>query len=171
MGIAHTHVGQTRRRASRRVAETHEPLRPRRSGDGYQEPNPGDPSGRLDAGPEGERARPGATDALTKKPGTRLRFWALVVAEKVVSTEKGEAMQFLILKDETALCEAVAFPDVIQHQQRPFRVGETLSIAGKTTKQDGLAVFEVATRRVDRCFNKSKPCSSGPRLKNAERVS
>jgi len=86
-----------------------------------------------------------AVDALMEKPGTRLRFWALVVAEKVVSTEKGEAMQFLTLEDETALCEAVAFPNVIQRRQRPFRLGETLSIAGKTTLQDGLAVFEVMT--------------------------
>ena len=85
-----------------------------------------------------------ASDALIKKPDTRLQFWVLVVAEKVVSTEKDEAMQFLTLEDETALCEAVAFPDVIRKRQRPFRVGEVLPIAGKTTRQDGLAVFEVA---------------------------
>ncbi len=85
-----------------------------------------------------------ASDALIEKPGTRLKFWALVVADKVVSTEKGEPMQFLTLEDETALCEAVAFPDVIKKRQRPFRVGEVLSISGKTTRQDGLAVFEVS---------------------------
>jgi DNA-directed DNA polymerase III PolC len=87
-----------------------------------------------------------ATDALMKKPGTRLRFWALVVAEKMISTEKGETMQFLTLEDETALCEAVAFPEVIRRRQRPYRVGEILSIAGETTLQDGLAVFEVGIR-------------------------
>ena len=53
-------------------------------------------------------------------------------------------MQFLTLEDETALCEALAFPDVIRKRQRPFSVGEVLPIAGKTTRQDGLAVFNVA---------------------------
>ncbi len=32
----------------------------------------------------------------------------------------------------------------IKRRQRPFRVGEVLSITGKTTRQDGLAVFEVS---------------------------
>jgi DNA polymerase III alpha subunit len=87
-----------------------------------------------------------AVDAPMKKPGNRLRFWALVVAEKMVSTERGESMQFLTLEDETALCEAVAFPDVIRQRQRPYHVGETLNITGTTTQQDGLAVFQVAAR-------------------------
>ncbi|WP_052571791.1 DNA polymerase III subunit alpha [Geothrix fermentans] len=74
---------------------------------------------------------------------TRLRFWALVVADKEVATERGERMQFVTFEDETGLCEAVAFPPVLRRRQRPFRVGEVVSIRGKTTLQDGLAVFEV----------------------------
>ncbi len=85
-----------------------------------------------------------AADALQGKPGRRLRFWALVVADKEVATEKGERMQFITFEDETGLAEAVAFPDAIRRRQRPFRVGDVVTISGKTTVQDGLDVFEVA---------------------------
>ncbi len=77
------------------------------------------------------------------KPNQRLRFWALVVADKEVNTEKGERMQFVTFEDETGLCEAVAFPDAIRKRQRPFRVGEIVCISGRSTEQDGLAVLEV----------------------------
>jgi DNA-directed DNA polymerase III PolC len=77
------------------------------------------------------------------KPNKRLRFWALVVADKEVGTEKGEHMQFVTFEDETGLCEAVAFPDVIRKRQRPFRVGDIVSVSGRATLQDGLAVLEV----------------------------
>jgi len=73
----------------------------------------------------------------------RLRFWALVVADKDVVTEKGERMQFITFEDETGLCEAVAFPDVLRKRQRPFRVGDVVPVNGKSTRQDGLAVLEV----------------------------
>ena len=78
------------------------------------------------------------------RPGHQLRFWALVVAEKTVRTEKGELMQFVTFEDETALCEAVAFPDAYRKRRRPFRVGDILPVAGRSTRQDGLAVLEVA---------------------------
>ncbi len=77
------------------------------------------------------------------KPNQRLRFWALVVADKEVATEKGERMQFITFEDETGLCEAVAFPDAIRKRQRPFRVGEIVCVSGRSTEQDGLAVLEV----------------------------
>jgi len=76
-------------------------------------------------------------------PGRRLRFWALVVADKTVRTEKGEAMQFITFEDETALCEAVAFPDAFRKRKRPYRVGEVVPVQGKSTRQDGLVVLEV----------------------------
>jgi DNA-directed DNA polymerase III PolC len=77
-------------------------------------------------------------------PGrNHLRFWALVVADKDVATEKGERMQFITFEDETGLCEAVAFPDVLRKRQRPFRVGDIVCVSGRSTQQDGLAVLEV----------------------------
>ncbi|MDP2877798.1 MAG: hypothetical protein Q8O00_16530, partial [Holophaga sp.] len=78
------------------------------------------------------------------KTGKFLRFWALVVAEKVVPTERGERMQFLTLEDETGLVEAVAFPDVFRKRGRPYQVGEILPVQGKSVLQDGLRVLEVA---------------------------
>jgi len=77
------------------------------------------------------------------RPGRQLRFWALVAAEKTVRTEQGELMQFLTFEDETALCEAVAFPDAYRKRRRPLRTGDVLPVAGRSTRQDGLAVLEV----------------------------
>jgi len=77
------------------------------------------------------------------RPNLRLRFWALVVADKEVATAKGERMQFITFEDETGLCEAVAFPDAIRRRQRPFRVGEVVCVSGRSTQQDELAVLEV----------------------------
>ncbi len=68
------------------------------------------------------RARHGGAPnraADVEKTGRMLRFWALVVAEKVVFTEKDEPMQFVTFEDETALCEAVAFPDSFRRRRRP----------------------------------------------------
>jgi len=78
-----------------------------------------------------------------EKTGRFLRFWALVVAEKVVPTEKGERMQFITLEDETGLVEAVAFPDVFRKRGRPYQVGEILPVQGKSVLQDGIRVLEV----------------------------
>ncbi|MFN8010970.1 MAG: hypothetical protein U0P81_06160 [Holophagaceae bacterium] len=77
------------------------------------------------------------------KTGRRLRFWALVVAEKTVLTEGGEPMQFVTLEDETGLVEAVAFPDTFRKRRRPYRVGEVLPVQGRATRQDGLVVLEL----------------------------
>ncbi len=77
------------------------------------------------------------------KAGRKLRFWALVVAEKTVLTEGGEPMQFVTLEDETGLVEAVAFPDTFRKRRRPYRVGEVLPVQGRATRQDGLVVLEL----------------------------
>ena len=76
-------------------------------------------------------------------PNRRLKFWALVVADKDVVTEQGQRMQFITFEDETGLCEAVAFPDALRKRQRPFRVGDIVCVSGHSTRQDGLAVLEV----------------------------
>jgi DNA-directed DNA polymerase III PolC len=94
-----------------------------------------------------QRARHGgapnrAEEAL--RPGRLLRFWALVAAEKTVRTEKGELMQFLTFEDETGLVEAVAFPDAYRKRRRPLRVGDVVPVSGRSTRQDGLAILEVA---------------------------
>ena len=94
-----------------------------------------------------ERARHGGAPnraADVAQPGRQLRFWALVVAEKTVRTASGELMQFVSFEDETALCEAVAFPDAYRRRRRPFRIGDLLPVAGRSTRQDGLAMLEVA---------------------------
>jgi DNA-directed DNA polymerase III PolC len=101
---------------------------------GTASPDPG-AGARGYARSEAKRGTPGQ--------GRPLRFWALVVADKEVATEKGESMQFITFEDETGLCEAVAFPDALRHRQRPFRVGDVVPVRGRSTQQDGLAVLEV----------------------------
>ena len=66
-----------------------------------------------------------------------------MVADKEVATGKGERMQFITFEDDTALCEAVAFPDTLRRRQRPFRMGDVVPVSGRATLQDGLAVLEV----------------------------
>ncbi len=46
-------------------------------------------------------------------------------------------------EDETALCQAVAFPDVFARRKRPFCIGDILPVRGKSVRQDRLAVLEV----------------------------
>jgi DNA polymerase III alpha subunit len=75
--------------------------------------------------------------------GKELRFWALVVAEKVVHDKGGRSMQFVTLEDETGLCEAVAFPDAFARRRRPYLVGEVTEARGRTVRQDGLSVLEL----------------------------
>ena len=81
-------------------------------------------------------------EALTrarKNPAARVAVLFLVAWEVMAL-----ASFFLVtFEDETGLCEAVAFPPVLRRRQRPFRVGEVVSISGRTTLQDGLDVFEV----------------------------
>lgn len=75
--------------------------------------------------------------------GKDLRFWTLVVAEKVVSDKGGRSMQFVTLEDETGLCEAVAFPDAFSRRRRPYLVGEVTEARGRAVRQDGLPVLEL----------------------------
>ncbi len=82
-----------------------------------------------------------AADVAVK--GKDLRFWALVVAEKVVSDKAGRSMQFVTLEDETGLCEAVAFPDAFSRRRRPYLVGEVTEARGQAVRQDGLPVLEL----------------------------
>ncbi|MDE3034099.1 MAG: hypothetical protein KGI56_10575, partial [Acidobacteriota bacterium] len=77
------------------------------------------------------------------KPGRNLHFWALVVADKDVATERGERMQFVTFEDENGLCEAVAFPPVLKRRQRPYRVGDIVSVRGRSTRLDDLPVLEI----------------------------
>ncbi len=75
--------------------------------------------------------------------GRFLRFWALVVADKQVSTEKGDAMQFVTFEDETGLAESVVFPPAFRRRRRPYQVGDVVLVQGRAVRQDGLAVLEV----------------------------
>ncbi len=83
-----------------------------------------------------------AQDVLT--PGRFLRFWALVVADKQVTTSKGDAMQFVTFEDETGLAESVVFPPAFGRRRRPYQVGDVVLVQGRSLRQDGLAVLEVS---------------------------
>lgn len=85
---------------------------------------------------------PDRADQVARK-GKDLRFWALVVADKVVSDKGGRSMQFVTLEDEMGLCEAVAFPDAFGRRRRPYQVGEVAEARGRAVRQDGLPVLEL----------------------------
>ena len=89
-----------------------------------------------------EGGGPDRADQVARK-GKDLRFWALVVADKVVSDRQGRSMQFVTFEDETGLCEAVAFPDAFGRRRRPYLVGEVAEARGRSVLQDGLPVLEL----------------------------
>lgn len=62
--------------------------------------------------------------------GHESRFWALVVAGKMVLTKNTDPMQFVTLEDETGLVEAVVFPDAFRRKGRGFTVSEVIPVRG-----------------------------------------
>lgn len=75
--------------------------------------------------------------------GLDCRFWALVVAEKVVLTKDNLPMQFVTLEDETGLVEAVAFPDAFRRRGQGFTVGEVVPAKGIPELQDGVVILRL----------------------------
>ena len=73
--------------------------------------------------------------------GHESRFWALVVAEKLVLTKEDLPMQFVTLEDETGLVEAVMFPDVFRRRGHGFTVGEVVPARGVADLQDGVVIL------------------------------
>lgn len=73
--------------------------------------------------------------------GQETRFWALVVAEKLVLTKDNEPMQFVTLEDETGLVEAVVFPDAFRRRGQGFTVGEVVPARGVADLQDGVVIL------------------------------
>ncbi len=73
--------------------------------------------------------------------GVESRFWALVVAEKVVLTKDDLPMQFVTLEDETGLVEAVVFPDAFRKRGQGFTVGEVVPVRGVGDLQDGVVIM------------------------------
>ncbi len=76
--------------------------------------------------------------------GVESRFWALVVAEKVVLTKEDLPMQFVTLEDETGLVEAVVFPDAFRRRGQGFSVGEVVPSRGVGDLQDGVVILRWA---------------------------
>ena len=73
--------------------------------------------------------------------GQESRFWALVVAEKMVLTKEDQPMQFVTLEDETGLVEAVVFPDAFRRRGQGFTVGEVVPARGVADHQDGVVIL------------------------------
>jgi DNA-directed DNA polymerase III PolC len=73
--------------------------------------------------------------------GHESRFWALVVAEKLVLTKDDLPMQFVTLEDETGLVEAVVFPDAFRRRGHGFTVGEVVPVRGVADLQDEVVIL------------------------------
>ncbi len=73
--------------------------------------------------------------------GHESRFWAVVVAEKLVLTKDDQPMQFVTLEDETGLVEAVVFPDAFRRRGQGFTVGEVVPARGIADLQDGVVIL------------------------------
>ena len=78
---------------------------------------------------------------IAHRIGHESRFWALVVAEKLVLTKEDLPMQFVTLEDETGLVEAVIFPEAFRRQARALSVGEVVPVNGVALLQDGVVIL------------------------------
>lgn len=84
---------------------------------------------------------PHRVSQIPHRIGYESRFWALVVAEKVVLTKDNQPMQFVTLEDETGLVEAVVFPDAFRRRGQAFSVGEVVPTKGVGDLQDGVIIL------------------------------
>jgi DNA-directed DNA polymerase III PolC len=84
---------------------------------------------------------PHRASQVPQRIGHESRFWALVVAEKLVLTKDNEPMQFITLEDETDLVEAVVFPDAFRRRGQGFTVGEVIPARGVADLQDGVVIL------------------------------
>ena len=100
--------------------------------------------------------------AAAAKTGQRVTFWAWPVTAKTVLTHRSEPMQFVSFEDETAIFEAVAFPQVY------LKIGNLLEdpcpcrITGTWEDDQGAQVFHL-----DDVLEKSTRLSSGGRRRTA----
>ncbi|WP_243316716.1 hypothetical protein [Geothrix paludis] len=79
---------------------------------------------------------------VAHRVGHESRFWALVVAEKLVLTKDDLPMQFVTLEDESGLVEAVVFPDAFRRRGQGFTVGEVVPARGVADLQDGVVILK-----------------------------
>lgn len=84
---------------------------------------------------------PHRASQVPRRIGVESRFWALVVAEKLVLTKDDLPMQFVTLEDETGLVEAVVFPDSFRRRGQGFVVGEVVPARGVADLQDGVVIL------------------------------
>lgn len=92
--------------------------------------------------PEGNY--PHRAGQVAHRIGRESRFWALVVAEKLVLTKDDLPMQFVTLEDETGIVEAVVFPDAFRRRGQGFTVGEVVPSRGVADLQDGVIILRWA---------------------------
>ena len=78
---------------------------------------------------------------VSHRIGHESRFWALLVAEKLVLTKDDLPMQFVTLEDETGLVEAVVFPEPFRRRGQGFTVGEVVPARGVADLQDGVVIL------------------------------
>jgi len=84
---------------------------------------------------------PHRVSQIPHRIGHESRFWALVVAEKLVLTKDNQPMQFVTLEDETSLVEAVVFPDAFRRRGQGFTVGDVIPARGVADLQDGVVIL------------------------------
>lgn len=94
--------------------------------------------------------------SMSRRPGSRARdidrlvggsvsLFGWCVTSRTVSTETGEAMEFVTFEDETGTFETVFFPEVYRRYSVILSRQMAFLIRGKVTEEFGVAVVEVQT--------------------------
>lgn len=83
-----------------------------------------------------------ASSSIGSHVGKTVRFVGHIVAQKSVSTRKGEAMLMLNLGDEHGMVDVVVWPSVFKKYYLALTGAPALKLAGKVTESFGVPIIE-----------------------------
>ncbi len=85
---------------------------------------------------------------LAQYVGTQVTVIGWLVTEKIVSTKRGDPMEFLTLEDHTALYDATLFPDIYQRSCHLLAKNQAYVMTGTVERQFGAITLTVKDLRL-----------------------
>ncbi len=85
---------------------------------------------------------------LAKHVGEVVTVSGWLVTEKIISTKKGEPMEFMTLEDQTALYDATVFPDLYRRACHLLATNQAYILTGLVEEQFSTVTLTVSTLRL-----------------------
>ena len=128
-------------RAPGGAAPAHGPLRPGGAGDGDPGPDPGTPS--RGPGPGPPRGRPPPGRPMSSGPATTCASGPWWWPRRPSSRRRANPCSSSPSRTRRPCARPWPSPTPIRRRKRPYRVGDVVPVAGRSVRQDGLAMLEV----------------------------